>query len=175
MQLGKTLGPGEPIWKYPHFECQTHAVINNILALLPRCLSNFKTIGRVWTWISRLRDFTRSCGKSSVRLVNRGPVHIEAWWRKYVSVTGLPLVHIMACHLLVPRQYLTRSDGESLFIKPRGINLSKNDKKTTKKTALKCQPFHSIPFWRYLMRIPTAAKKNTPMTTAHVAMTTICV
>ena len=99
MQLGKILGPGEPIWKYPHFECQTHAIINNILALLPRCLSNFKTIGRVWTWISRLRDFTRSCGKSSVRLVNRGPEHIEAWWRKYVSVTGLPLVHIhvMAC------------------------------------------------------------------------------
>ena len=44
-------------------------------ALLPRWLSNFSAIGNVKTRISRLRDFTRSCGKTSVRLVNRGP-----WW-----------------------------------------------------------------------------------------------
>ena len=42
-------------------------------ALLPRCLLNFKAIGKVQTRISRLRDFTRSCGKTSYRLVNRGP------------------------------------------------------------------------------------------------------
>ena len=41
------------------------------VALLPMCLSNFKAIGKVWTWISRLRDFTRSCGKTPVRLVYR--------------------------------------------------------------------------------------------------------
>ena len=43
-------------------------------ALLPRCLLNFRAIGKVQTRISRLRDFTRSCGKTSYRLVNRGPV-----------------------------------------------------------------------------------------------------
>ena len=42
-------------------------------ALLPRCLLNFRAIGKVKTRISRLRDFTRSCGKTSYRLVNRGP------------------------------------------------------------------------------------------------------
>ena len=42
-------------------------------ALLPRWLSNFRAIRKVLTRISRLRDFTRSCGKTSYRLVNRGP------------------------------------------------------------------------------------------------------
>ena len=42
-------------------------------ALLPRWLSNFRAIGKVLTRISRFRDFTRSCGKTSYRLVNRGP------------------------------------------------------------------------------------------------------
>ena len=41
-------------------------------ALLPRCLLNFRAIGKVYTWISRLRDITRSSGKTSVHLVNRG-------------------------------------------------------------------------------------------------------
>ena len=40
---------------------------------LPRCLSNFRAIGNVWTWIPRLRDITRSCSKTLVRLVNKGP------------------------------------------------------------------------------------------------------
>ena len=42
-------------------------------ALLLRCLSNFRAIGKVYGRISRLRDFTRSCGKTSYRLVNKGP------------------------------------------------------------------------------------------------------
>ena len=42
-------------------------------ALLPRCLLNFRAIGKVQTRISRLRHFARSCGKTSHRLVNRGP------------------------------------------------------------------------------------------------------
>ena len=42
-------------------------------ALLPRYLLNFRAIGKVQTRISRLRDFTRSCGKTSYRLVNGGP------------------------------------------------------------------------------------------------------
>ena len=40
-------------------------------ALLLRSLSNFRAIGKVWTRISRLWDFTRSCCKTPVRLVNR--------------------------------------------------------------------------------------------------------
>ena len=42
-------------------------------ALLPRCLINFRAIGKVQTRTSRLRDFTRSCGKTSYRLRPRGP------------------------------------------------------------------------------------------------------
>ena len=36
-----------------------------------RCLSNFRTIRKVETRISLLRNFTRSCGKTSYPLVNR--------------------------------------------------------------------------------------------------------
>ena len=46
-------------------------ILSGILAaLLPRCLSNFKAIGKDYTRISRLRDFTRSCGKTHTRLVH---------------------------------------------------------------------------------------------------------
>ena len=44
-----------------------------LAALLSRCLSNFRIIGNAQIWISQLRESTRSCGKMSVRLVNRGP------------------------------------------------------------------------------------------------------
>ena len=43
-------------------------------AMLPRCLSNFRAIRPLQHPISRLRDFTRFGGKTSYRLVNRGPV-----------------------------------------------------------------------------------------------------
>ena len=42
-------------------------------ALLPRCLSTSGTIWKVWTLISWLWDFTRSCCKTSYRLMNRDP------------------------------------------------------------------------------------------------------
>ena len=42
-------------------------------ALLPRCLSNFIAIRPLQHPISWLRDFTRFGGKTSYRLVNRGP------------------------------------------------------------------------------------------------------
>ena len=42
-------------------------------ALLPRCLSNFRAIRSLQHPISQLRDFTRFGGKTSYRLVNRGP------------------------------------------------------------------------------------------------------
>ena len=45
-------------------------------AVLPRYLPNFRAIGKIQTRISRLRDFTRSCGKTSYRFMNRGP----EWW-----------------------------------------------------------------------------------------------
>ena len=49
-------------------------------ALLSRCPSNFRAIWKVWTRILRLRDFTRSCGKTPVRSVNRSPEvrHLES-------------------------------------------------------------------------------------------------
>ena len=43
-------------------------------ALLPRCLSNFRAMRPLQHTISRLWDFTRFDGKTSYRLVNRGPV-----------------------------------------------------------------------------------------------------
>ena len=42
-------------------------------AVLPRCLSNFRAMRSSKHPISRLRDFTRFCGKTSNRLVNKGP------------------------------------------------------------------------------------------------------
>ena len=44
--------------------------------LLPRCLSNLRAIGQVNTRISRLQDFTRSYGKTSVRRVNISPSYV---------------------------------------------------------------------------------------------------
>ena len=38
-------------------------------ALLPRCPWKFRAIGKVYIWISRLRDFTRSCGKTSIQWI----------------------------------------------------------------------------------------------------------
>ena len=48
-------------------------------ALLPRCLSNFRAIRPLQHPISRLRDFTRFGGKTSYRLVNRGPEKVLCW------------------------------------------------------------------------------------------------
>ena len=45
------------------------------------CLSNFRVIGKVQSRISRLRELTRSCGKKSAPLVNRGP--------------GLAIIHVL--------------------------------------------------------------------------------
>ena len=47
-------------------------------ALLPRCLSNFRAIRPLQPPISRLREFTIFGGKTSYRLVNRGP-GLETW------------------------------------------------------------------------------------------------
>ena len=42
-------------------------------AVLPMCLSNFKAIRQFKVPISWLRDFTRSYGKTSFRILRRGP------------------------------------------------------------------------------------------------------
>ena len=55
-------------------------------ALVSGCLSNFRSIGKVLTRISRLRDFTRSCGKTSVHLVNRSPVRRNNVKCKYLCI-----------------------------------------------------------------------------------------
>ena len=49
---------------------------------LPRCLPNFRSIGKFLPRISRLRDFTRFGGKTFYRLVNRGSgfLHCLAGW-----------------------------------------------------------------------------------------------
>ena len=43
-------------------------------ALPPSCFSNFRVIRKVWTRISRLQDFTRFCGMTSVRSMDRSLV-----------------------------------------------------------------------------------------------------
>ena len=54
-------------------------------ALLPRCLSNFRAIRPLQHPISRLRDFTRFVGKTSYRLVNRGP-GVSGYWNIFQTV-----------------------------------------------------------------------------------------
>ena len=58
-------------------------------ALLPMCLSNFRAIRPLQHPISWLRGFTRFGGKTSYRLVNRGPGHtsIPSSWRVYKFTT----------------------------------------------------------------------------------------
>ena len=46
--------------------------LKGVSAALP---PNFRAIEKAKTRISQLRDFSRSCGKTSVRLLNRGPGH----------------------------------------------------------------------------------------------------
>ena len=57
-------------------------------AALPRCLSNFRAILPLQHPISRLRDFTRFGGKTSYRLVNRGPGMNARGPRRWYVHTG---------------------------------------------------------------------------------------
>ena len=70
------------------------------MALLPMCLSNFK---KVYTWILRLRDFTRSCGKTSVHLVTRGP---DAELAK--DIHTYPSPHALWCALEICCDWIKR-------------------------------------------------------------------
>ena len=82
-------------------------------ALLPRCLSNFRAILPLQHPISRLRDFTRFGGKTSYRLVNRGPgaeatilTHVY-WWN---IVSGVPkfVNDTLSTRILALKQLVTR-------------------------------------------------------------------
>ena len=64
-------------------------------ALLPRCLSNFRAIRSMQLPISRLRDSVRFGGKTSNRLVNRGP-GVMKWWDWSRNNTGLNMVVMLA-------------------------------------------------------------------------------
>ena len=93
-------------------------------ALLPRCLSNFRAIRPLQHPISRLRDFTRFGGKTSYRLVNRGPGWLWKWHRKkhgciiklpnvsvicnYSPITSRKLIHgwFITCHSYVAKWFL---------------------------------------------------------------------
>ena len=60
-------------------------------ALLPRCLSNFRAIRPLQHPISRLRDFTRFGGRTSYRLVKRGPgpsSRTQCTVKNYVHLRG---------------------------------------------------------------------------------------
>ena len=72
---------------------------------LPRCLSNFRAIRSLQYPISRLRDFTWSCGKTSYRVVNRGPVVLLVWTRSVSSAYAhicvvMPAVDWWKCNRL---------------------------------------------------------------------------
>ena len=72
-------------------------------AALPRRLSNFRVIRPLQHPISRLRDFTRFGGKTSYRLVNRGPAsRSQYWsWHKRVSTDYKYFVNIANAWYLI--------------------------------------------------------------------------
>ena len=76
------------------------------VASLSMCLSNFKEIAVVETRISRLRDFARSCGKTSYCLVNRGPWVIAVLHKTFhIIVNPIPMKRRLEKKIpLVPTQ-----------------------------------------------------------------------
>ena len=79
-------------------------------ALLPRCLSNFRVIGKVQIRISWLRDCTRSYDKTSVRSVTRGPGAHDV-----ISLCGMSGPYI---HYHLQAIYGTSNVSELLFFNP---------------------------------------------------------
>ena len=71
-------------------------------AVLPMCLSNFKTIRQFKVPISWLRVFTRSCEKTSFRILRRGPGSdpkltqrsVCKVWSMQLTSLGYYLLHI---------------------------------------------------------------------------------
>ena len=63
-------------------------------ALLPMCLSNFRVVEKFQTRSLWLRDFTRSRGKTPVRLVTRGPDILNM------------MLFIMKWHVVSKHQYM---------------------------------------------------------------------
>ena len=79
-------------------------------ALLPRCLSNFRAIRPLQHPISWLRDFMRFGGKTSYRLVNRGPgikgrdklLHAQYLWHIDPFLWYLPRAHKSSYLFMAP-------------------------------------------------------------------------
>ena len=69
-------------------------------ALLPRCLSNFRAIRPLQHPISRLRDFTRFGGKTSYRLVNRGP----GYYAQHIPII-IHTLRVLFCGCFVHTDY----------------------------------------------------------------------
>ena len=90
-------------------------------ALLPRCLSNFRAIRPFQHTISRLRDFTSFGGKTSYRLVNRGPEYYLDWmlrcWR-HIWTRGL-IQYKDGSHLSIIGNPLWRQDGLATVLSPQ--------------------------------------------------------
>ena len=90
-------------------------------ALLPRCLSNFRAIRPLQHTISRLRDFTRFGGKTSYRLVNRGPEYYLDWmlrcWR-HIWTRDL-IQYKDGSHLSIIGNPLWRQDGLPTVLSPQ--------------------------------------------------------
>ena len=62
-------------------------------ALLPRYLSNFRSIGQFWIQISRLRGFARSYDKTPYRVLKHGPGAVSIWICR-LSRIGIPMLKI---------------------------------------------------------------------------------
>ena len=78
-----------------------HIQLGISAALLPMLLPNFRVIGKVLTQILRLRDFTRSCGTTSVRLQNL------SWYK--TSFVSRQLLHLLSKlqNWIVPKRVKT--------------------------------------------------------------------
>ena len=83
-------------WQY-HEECAKPLSNNHHIVLefgrhlgsvaWGRCLPNCRKIEKVWTRISWLRDFTKSCSKTSYRLVNRSPGFFDIQQPLFLDIT----------------------------------------------------------------------------------------
>ena len=60
-------------------------LVGTSATLLPMCLSNFRAIRPLQHPISRLRGFTRFVGKTSYRLVNRGPGYVVSFYWIHIN------------------------------------------------------------------------------------------
>ena len=88
---------------------------------------------KLYTLISRLRYFTRSCGKTSYRRVNRSPaVHTATWWRHQMEAF-FALLALCAGNSPVtgefPSQRPVKRSFDVFFYLPQNKRLSKQSRR----------------------------------------------